>query len=202
MCNNEAGMLTIMSLIVYSLCVSGSMAESSVSISEVETSFQKFAVHGDTKARGKEMNGKNFVKICKDCNIIDGKNVTMTDVDIVFSKVKVKSARVITFEQFNQALTELAPKRFKGKSKEESLPQLYALIVGKEPANIGVTKVAKAAAVDRLTDTTKYTGAHKERFDESGKGKGKVGREDVPDNSGYVGAYKGSGTYEEKVKET
>jgi len=62
--------------------------------------------------------------------------------------------------------------------------------------------VAKAAAVDRLTDTTKYTGAHKERFDESGKGKGKVGREDVPDNSGYVGAYKGSGTYEEKVKET
>jgi len=88
MCNNEAGMLTIMSLIVYSLCVSGSMAESSVSVSEVETSFQKFAVHGDTKARGKEMNGKNFVKICKDCNIIDGKNVTMTDVDIVFSKVK------------------------------------------------------------------------------------------------------------------
>lgn len=55
--------------------------------------------------------------------------------------------------------------------------------------------------MDRLTDTTKYTGAHKERFDESGKGKGKVGREDIPDGSGYVGAYKGSGTYEEKVKE-
>ncbi|KAM6941424.1 tubulin polymerization-promoting protein family member 2 [Lycodopsis pacificus] len=177
------------------------MAEGSVSVAEVETAFQKFAVHGDTKARGKEMNGKNFVKICKDCNIIDGKNVTTTDVDIVFSKVKAKSARVITFEQFNQALTELAPKRFKGKSKEESLQQLYGLIVGKEPANIGVTKVAKAAAVDRLTDTTKYTGAHKERFDESGKGKGKVGREDLPDSSGYVGAYKGSGTYEEKVKE-
>ncbi|XP_034756014.1 tubulin polymerization-promoting protein family member 2 [Etheostoma cragini] len=179
-----------------------SMAEGSVSVAEVETSFQKFAVHGDTKARGKEMNGKNFAKLCKDCNIIDGKNVTTTDVDIVFSKVKAKSARVITFEQFNQALIELAPKRFKGKSKEESLQQLYGLIVGKEPTNVGVTKVAKAAAVDRLTDTTKYTGAHKERFDESGKGKGKVGREEVPDNSGYVGAYKGSGTYDEKVKET
>ncbi|XP_033976641.1 tubulin polymerization-promoting protein family member 2 [Trematomus bernacchii] len=177
------------------------MAEGTVSVAEVETAFQKFAVHGDSKATGKEMNGKNFVKLCKDCKIIDGKNVTTTDVDIVFSKNKAKSSRVITFEQFNQALTELAPKRFKGKSKEESLQQLYSLIVGKEPTNIGVTKVAKAAAVDRLTDTTKYTGAHKERFDESGKGKGKVGRADVPDDSGYVGAYKGSGSYDEKVKD-
>ncbi|XP_070779813.1 tubulin polymerization-promoting protein family member 2 [Enoplosus armatus] len=177
------------------------MAEGSVSVAEVETSFQKFSVHGDTKATGKEMNGKNFVKMCKDCQIVDGKNITTTDVDIIFSKVKAKSARVITFEQFTQALTELAPKRFKGKSKDEALQQVYGLVVGKEPTNIGITKVAKAAAVDRLTDTTKYTGAHKERFDESGKGKGKAGREDTPDTSGYVGAYKGSGTYDEKVKE-
>ncbi|KAM7008719.1 tubulin polymerization-promoting protein family member 2 [Tautogolabrus adspersus] len=177
------------------------MAEGSASLAEVETSFQKFAVHGDTKATGKEMNCKNFAKLCKDCRVIDGKNVTTTDVDIVFSKVKAKSARVITFEQFNQALTELAPKRFKGKSKEEALQQLYGLIAGKEPANVGVTKVAKAAAVDRLTDTSKYTGAHKERFDDSGKGKGKAGREDIPDSSGYVGSYKGSGTYDSKVNE-
>lgn len=34
---------------------------------------------------------------------------------------------------------ELAPKRFKGKSKEEAVQQLYGLIAGKEPANIGVT---------------------------------------------------------------
>ena len=70
------------------LCVFSSMAEGSGTVAEVETSFKKFAVHGDTKATGKEMNGKNFVKLCKDCRIIDGKNVTATDVDIVFSKVK------------------------------------------------------------------------------------------------------------------
>uniref|UniRef100_A0A3Q3WD21 Cytochrome c domain-containing protein n=1 Tax=Mola mola TaxID=94237 RepID=A0A3Q3WD21_MOLML len=169
---------------------------------DVQTSFQMFAVHGDAKATGKEMNGKNFAKICKDCHIIDGKNVTTTDVDIIFSKIKAKPARVITFEQFNQALTELAPKRFKGKSKEEALQKLYGLIVGKRPANIGVTKVAKVGAVDRLTDTSKYTGLHKERFDESGKGKGKAGREDIPDSSGYVAGYKGSGTYDGKVKDT
>ncbi|XP_075868494.1 tubulin polymerization-promoting protein family member 3-like [Nelusetta ayraudi] len=167
---------------------------------QVETAFQKFAVHGDTSAAGKEMNGKNFAKMCKDCSITDGKNVTTTDVDIVFSKVKSKSARVVTFEQFNQALTELAPKRFKGKSQEEALQQLYAMVVGKEPANQGITKATKAAAVDRLTDTSKYTGSHKERFDTSGKGRGKAGREDAVESSGYVGAYKGSGTYDEKVK--
>ena len=47
-----------------------------------------------------------------------------------------------------------------------------------------------------MTDATKYTGAHKERFDkESGKGKGLEGRKDVVENTGYVGEYKGDGSY-------
>ncbi len=62
-------------------------------------------------------------------------------------------------------------------------------------------KVAKASAVDRLTDTSKYTGSHKERFDDSGKGRGRSGRQDIPDTSGYVSAYKGHGSYDSKVKE-
>lgn len=63
------------------------MAES-MDMDELLKSFKKFAVHGDTKASGKELNGKNWAKLCKDCKIIDGKNVTSTDVDIIFSKVK------------------------------------------------------------------------------------------------------------------
>ena len=50
----------------------------------------------------------------------------------------------------------------------------------------------KAAAVERLTDSTRYTGAHKERFDESGRGRGKEGREDVLDKTGYVSGFKGA----------
>ncbi|KXS19308.1 hypothetical protein M427DRAFT_53248 [Gonapodya prolifera JEL478] len=34
------------------------------------------------------------------------------------------------------------------------------------------------SVVDRLTDTSKYTGTHKQRFDDQGKGKGLDGRED------------------------
>lgn len=49
--------------------------------------------------------------------------------------------------------------------------------------------------VDRMTDTKKYTGSHKERFDGSGKGKGIEGRKNVADTDGYVSGYKGKGTH-------
>ncbi|XP_041641861.1 tubulin polymerization-promoting protein family member 3 [Cheilinus undulatus] len=175
------------------------MAEST-DMDNLLVSFKKFAIHGDTKATGKELNGKNWAKLCKDCKIIDGKNVTSTDVDIVFSKVKQKTSRVITYEEFRNALEELAPKRFKGQSKEEALESIFKLVEGKEPTNVGVTKVAKTRAVDRLTDASKYTGSHKERFDETGKGKGREGREDLVQNTGYVGAYKNAGTYDSKMR--
>ncbi|XP_048402513.1 tubulin polymerization-promoting protein family member 3-like [Stegostoma tigrinum] len=176
------------------------MAGTSNNMAALHDSFKKFAMHGDTASSGNEMNGKNWSKICKDCKVIDGKTVTSTDVDILFSKVKSKSARVITFEEFKMALAELAPKRFKGKSQEEALASIYALIAGKDPTNAGVTVAYKGGGVDRLTDTSKYTGSHKERFDESGKGKGLSGREDIVENTGYVGNYKGAGTYDEKVR--
>uniref|UniRef100_A0AAR2LGS4 Tubulin polymerization-promoting protein family member 3 n=2 Tax=Pygocentrus nattereri TaxID=42514 RepID=A0AAR2LGS4_PYGNA len=184
---------------LFFLCRIAKMAEST-DVDELLNAFKRFAVHGDTKASGKEMNGKNWAKLCKDCKVIDGKNITSTDVDIVFTKVKAKSSRVMTYEEFQKALEELAPKKFKGQSKEEALQSIYKLIEGKEPTNVGVTKVAKTKAVDRLTDTSKYTGSHKERFDESGKGKGKSGREEVVENTGYVAAYKNAGTYDEKTK--
>ncbi|XP_064243373.1 tubulin polymerization-promoting protein family member 3 [Passer domesticus] len=169
-------------------------------MASLEESFRKFAIYGDTKATGQEMNGKNWAKLCKDCKVSDGKSVTSTDVDIVFSKVKGKTARVINYEEFKKALEELAPKRFKDKSKEEAYEAICQLVAGKEPINVGVTKAKTVGAVERLTDTSKYTGSHKERFDESGKGKGKSGRENIVDTSGYVSAYKNAGTYDAKVK--
>ncbi|XP_071329843.1 tubulin polymerization-promoting protein family member 3 isoform X2 [Trachinotus anak] len=115
------------------------MAESN-DMEQLLAAFKKFAIHGDTKATGKELNGKNWAKLCKDCKIIDGKNVTGTDVDIVFSKVKQKMSRVITYEEFQRALEELAPKRFKGQSKQEALQSIFRLVEGREPTNVGVTK--------------------------------------------------------------
>ncbi|XP_041363270.1 uncharacterized protein LOC121378942 [Gigantopelta aegis] len=52
-----------------------------------------------------------------------------------------------------------------------------------------------ASVTSRLTDTHKYTGAHKERFDSSGHGKGIGGREYRDPHTGYTQQYKGQGTY-------
>ena len=65
--------------------------------------------------------------------------------------------------------------------------------------------------VERMTDTTLYTGLHKERFDDEGKGLGLVGRDHaskgqghipalVMDQPGYVAAYKSAGTYNTEMK--
>lgn len=53
--------------------------------------------------------------------------------------VRQKTARVLTFEDFQRALEGLAPKRFKGQSEENALRSIFSLVEGKEPTNIGVT---------------------------------------------------------------
>ncbi|XP_059769753.1 tubulin polymerization-promoting protein family member 2 isoform X8 [Balaenoptera ricei] len=112
--------------------------------SEAERTFQRFAVFGESSSSGTEMNNKNFSKLCKDCGIMDDKTVTSTDVDIVFSKVKAKNARTITFQQFQEAMKELGQKQFKGKSPDEALENIYRLMEGKDPATTGVTSAKEA----------------------------------------------------------
>ena len=56
-------------------------------------------------------------------------------------------------------------------------------------------KQSATGNVGGLTDASKYTGAHKERFDADGKGKGIDGRADRHSNDGYVGNYKNKDTY-------
>lgn len=59
-------------------------------------------------------------------------------------------------------------------------------------------KQSATGGVDKMTDASHYTGAHKERFDASGKGKGIEGRADIAQNTGYVGNYKGEGSFGKK----
>merc|ERR1712168_512888 len=167
----------------------------------VKATFSAFAVQGVSSTQNQDtenINNKNFSKLCKDCKVI-GQKCTSTDIDIVFSKVKTKGAQKINFDQFCQALKEVSPKRFPSKSKDEAQVSIFKLVENKTPGTTGVTKTANKNNVDRMTDASKYTGAHKSRFDaETGKGKGIEGRVDKTDNSGYVGAYKGAGTYDKK----
>ena len=68
-----------------------------------------------------------------------------------------------------------------------------------------------SGVLDRMTDTSKYTGTHKHRFDDGGKGKGLEGRDSpakgrgmaagcVASQTAYVPGYKHEGTYSSSPK--
>jgi hypothetical protein len=64
------------------------------------------------------MDGAHFAKYCSDCNLtgkgqwtFGRKALTVTDVDLAFTKVKAKGARKITFDEFLKALNILAEKQ-------------------------------------------------------------------------------------------
>ena len=60
-----------------------------------------------------DLDGKTFAKLAKDTKILD-KKLTATDIDLIFAKVKDKTARKITYDQFEKAIGLCAEK--KGKS--------------------------------------------------------------------------------------
>lgn len=79
------------------------------------------------------------------------------------------------------------------------IPPLASICNVFQKCQMSSQRAVASPTVSRLTDTTKFTGSHKERFDSTGRGKGKAGREDIVDTSGYVSGYKHRGTYEKKV---
>lgn len=159
----------------------------------MEDAFKKFA----SKANGSEATTADINKWAKDAGIL-GKNLTSNHIDIAFSKVKVKGAKNITMNELEALIDEMAIK-YKDDKKTDldgAKEQLREKMAAAKTKMHGTTAASKVGGVDRLTDTSKYTGSHKERFDESGKGKGAAGRSDTSQNTGYVGSYKGSGTYD------
>ncbi|XP_030749203.1 TPPP family protein CG45057-like [Sitophilus oryzae] len=156
---------------------------------KLDQQFINFAKFGDTKADGKTITLTQIDKWFKQAQVFD-KKLTQTDTGITFNKFKSKT---INFQNFNAFIEDLA-----GQKKMTPDEIKDKLMECGPPGTTKTTIAVKTGAVDRLTDTSKYTGAHKERFDESGKGKGKEGRENIADDSGYVGGYKNKDTYDSK----
>ena len=57
-----------------------------------------------------EMDGRQFAKLPKDCKLLDRK-LTATDIDLIFAKIKDRTARKVTFIQFKSALALFADKK-------------------------------------------------------------------------------------------
>lgn len=164
------------------------MASSSSKIT-IEELFEQFAKFGDKKSTGQQITLTNIDKWMKQANIFN-KKLTTTDTGIAFKKFKTKT---IDFDTFKLLLEDLA------KTMKIDVAELIKKL--EECGAPGTTKTTKtddADAVNRLTDTKTYTGTHKERFDDEGKGKGIEGRSDVDKNDGYVQGYNEKDTYDKK----
>lgn len=158
-----------------------------VSNAAFKEQFKAFSKFGDTKSDGKHLTLSQSDKWMKQAKVID-KKITTTDTGIHFKKLK---SMKLSFEDYNKFLEDLA------KTRKVELDEIKSKMANCGAPGIHNATPGKAAeTVARLTDTSKYTGSHKQRFDDTGKGKGIAGRKDLPDGSGYVTGYTHKNTYD------
>jgi hypothetical protein len=149
--------------------------------------FTAFAKFGDSKSDGKGITLSQSDKWMKQAKVID-KTITTTDTAIQFKKHKLQK---LSHDLYNKFLEDLA------KAKKLEIDDIKNKLANcGAPGVLSSTPGKAAATVDRLTDVKNYTGSHKERFDDSGKGKGIAGRKNLVDGSGYVSGYQHKDTYD------
>ncbi|CAE7666671.1 cr-1, partial [Symbiodinium pilosum] len=109
------------------------------------------------------MDGKSFAKLCKDSSLVD-RNLTKTDVDIIFAKACKKGHRRIGLEQFDAALEMIAEK------KSLTLEQVWCAV---RCCGGPVLNSTKTETVRFHDDKSLYTGTHAQGGPDPGrKGKG------------------------------
>jgi len=173
--------------------------------------FQEFCTLAGSKDKT-QMTSKASGKMVSDCfekgyKKFDVKSICDAS---VFPAIKEKGKPHMVVNKANvdkyisKTAHEIAKRKTKNTKIADSDPEVQTIkadlcscISGGGP-NVKVVKQSATGGVDKMTDASQYTGAHKERFDADGKGKGVDGRVDKVDGSGYVGNYKGEGTYEKK----
>uniref|UniRef100_A0A8D8UH73 TPPP family protein CG45057 n=1 Tax=Cacopsylla melanoneura TaxID=428564 RepID=A0A8D8UH73_9HEMI len=152
--------------------------------------FKLFSKFGDTKSDGKSLTLSQSDKWMKQAKVIDGKKITTTDTGIYFKKFKSLKIGLSDYHKFIESLA-------KAKTvSEDDLIQKMA-DSGTPVSNSNAASAGQIQnTIDRLTDPSRYTGSSKQRFDESGKGKGIAGRKDVVEGAGYVQGYQNKNSYD------
>eukprot|EP00916_Digyalum_oweni_P003533 GHVL01006356.1.p2 GENE.GHVL01006356.1~~GHVL01006356.1.p2 ORF type:complete len:145 (+),score=31.29 GHVL01006356.1:96-530(+) len=96
-----------------------------------------------------EMEGRDFVKLCKTAKVVDSK-CTATDVDLIFAKIKPKGGRKISFNEFYEGLRLIAEK------KKVDLETVTQKVCKASPTYSGTV----AENVRFHDDKSSYTGVH------------------------------------------
>jgi hypothetical protein len=155
------------------------------------------ATHAVIPASEPSLDSAKFAKLCRDCNLIDGQLLTPQAVDIVFAKAKGSPKfRRLDFAQFQKALALLAEVKF-GSNPDGPLA-IFAQVVASGTSVGGGPQLdsvhlpeTNSTIFEKLTDTRLYVSTHKQRFDETGAGKGVAGRDRTVVGEGTVDLYSG-----------
>ena len=167
-------------------------------LKEVFLAFCEATKKGSTTATDKTLK-----KMCTDAKIYN-KKLDTNRVDIEFRKAIGNTKKDADFATFNNFIDNQLAKVYADSIGESDVSKaaesIRNKIIASSPKSHGATKASNDAATKRMTDASGYTGSHKERFDADGKGKGIDGRVDRDAHAaeGYVGNYKGKGTYDKK----
>ncbi|CAF0893540.1 unnamed protein product [Rotaria sp. Silwood1] len=172
----------------------------------LQKAFDKYSKFGKTQAQltdhhGLRIGSAGIQKMMKDCSLIDTKYTSQlldNDIARVLGKLTIgsnetksihypKGTKTFEIKGFKALIDRIAES--KGVTHDEILAKINA---NEGPSLNHVTETTNKEITDRMTDTTHYTGTHKERFDEEGYGKGKEGRSDDIEATGYVQGFKGT----------
>ncbi|CAF3678301.1 unnamed protein product [Rotaria socialis] len=183
---------------------SSSSSSSSVS-SGLRQAFDKYSKFGKTQAQLADHNelrigSGGIQKMMKDCSLLNSKYTSQlldNDIARVLGKLTTgaaeagvthypKGTKTFEIKGFKLLIDRIAES--KGVGHDEILSKINQ---NEGPSLTNVTETANKDITHRMTDTSQYTGTHKERFDEEGHGKGKEGRADEVNTTGYVHGFKG-----------
>ncbi|KAG1672604.1 hypothetical protein FOA52_002084 [Chlamydomonas sp. UWO 241] len=133
-----------------------------MALREAFTAFASVGA-GAAKVSVADMDSKSLIKVCKDSGLM-GKNLTTTDVDLIFTQVrggsagvqgceevKAKGARRISYREFETALSKIAAR------KGMEVAEVETMVAGASPNLAGGTT---AQANKFHDDKSLYTGVH------------------------------------------
>ncbi|KAJ3007381.1 UNVERIFIED_CONTAM: Tubulin polymerization-promoting protein member 2 [Siphonaria sp. JEL0065] len=144
---------------------------------ELRAAFEEFALFGTPRTAAVpnpvQMDNAKFAKLCRDSGLVDNICLSLIDVDIIFAKCKQPGKRKLVYADFQRALREIADTR------QCDVEHVVAMVVTAAP-EINGTIPQVTELIEKLTDTSLYTGTHKARFDPvTGQGLGLDGRDTV-----------------------
>lgn len=105
-----------------------------------------------------QMDGSKFAKLAREAGILDPHAITPIEIDILFSKVKDKTERKISFLQFQTALKSIAEKKHQSQQDEFSVEEIEKSILeavcklGGPQLAEGTTLPEKSPMIDRLME--------------------------------------------------